>query len=184
MTIQEISVHLAITLMRYSSIMVKLINANKVVRLLLLIVVWTILFGSIESKSAETEPPRVTKSFPSYGITTVVLRAYGAEEAKTTTRKARSAISVSGVPKGGASGYHSPDPDWEETRPEEWGLSFKSKKFGSPLVISTFNEMAYIHHHYYLHKIVLSTPPGVKVIKQNRSPSGEGAPDLTKPVFK
>jgi len=130
------------------------------------------------------KPARVTLSIPASGITTVILRAANAEQAKAVVAKTGAPISVSGVPEGGAKGYHSSDPNWKETPPEEWGLGFKTKIFGDTLVISTWNEMAYIHHHYELRDIEVSTSPGLKIVRQTRTLTGDGAPDLTKPALK
>ncbi len=51
------------------------------------------------------------------------------------------------------------------------------------MVISSSKEISYIHHHYYLDHIRLTVPEGVRVIKENRTLTGQTAPapDLSKP---
>jgi hypothetical protein len=98
-------------------------------------------------------------------------------QARTTLAPGKS-ILVSGTPSGGAPGYHPADPNWRETSASEWGLDFRGKAFGTTLVISTFNEIQYIHHSYYLENLVITVPPGVEVTREARQLSGEGAPDL------
>jgi hypothetical protein len=78
-------------------------------------------------------------------------------------------------------GYHSPDPNWRETPPSEAGLGFVSRRFGGTLVISTFNEISYVHHHYYLDDLRIHVPAGVQVVKEARKLSGNGAGDLHEP---
>jgi hypothetical protein len=121
---------------------------------------------------------RVVRSFPSAGVTTVVLRAGDADAATVTVGRTGTAIEVSGVPTGGAKGYHSSDPTWRETPAAKWGLDFVSEQRGSVLVISTKNEIRYIHHRYGLASITVRVPPGVIVVKERRQLSGDGKPDL------
>ena len=141
---------------------------------------WVLLFAPVESGAAEKRPTRISRSFPAAGIGTVILRAANAEQAKVGTSKTATVI-VSGVPEGGAKGYHPADPNWKETPPEEWGLDFKSKRHGNSLVISTQNEMAYIHHHYDLCDIEIAVPAGVTIAKETRQLSEQGGPDLAPP---
>ena len=86
----------------------------------------------------------VTRSFDVRGISTVVLRA--ANASSTAVEQGGERIEVSGVPEGGARGYHSPDPGWRETPAGEWGLDFVAARHGNVLVISTKNEIHYLHH--------------------------------------
>jgi len=49
-------------------------------------------------------------------------------------------------------------------------------------VISTLNEIQYIHHSYYFDELSIAVPEGVQVILEPRQPTGEGAPDLREPA--
>jgi len=69
---------------------------------------------------------------------------------------------------GGAEGYHSPDPFWRETPAKSWGLDFVAKQYGNILVISTKNEIEYIHHHYALENLSVRVPKGIQVIRAQR----------------
>ena len=132
------------------------------------------------STSADADAPTVTQSFPESGITTVVLRAGDASRA-TIHHTPHGKIEISGKARGGAPGYHSPDPNWRETPAAKWGLDFVAKQYENVLVISTKNEIRYIHHSYYLDTLVLSVPIDVKVVPEKREPSENGAPDLSPP---
>jgi hypothetical protein len=136
---------------------------------------------SSSPSAAPTVSGRVVKTFPAQGVSRVVFRAAMAREARTTPAKGDSIV-VSGTPQGGAPGYHPSDPKWRETSASEWGLDFKGKTFRKTLVISTFNEIHYIHHSYYLDDLVISVPSGVEVIREAREPSGDGAADLREPA--
>jgi hypothetical protein len=125
---------------------------------------------------------RVTRSFPALGVETVVLRAAAAEKAQVVMLPGSRQITVSGIPQGGAEGYHPADPNWRETPAEQFGLDFQTKAFGPTLVISSSNEISYIHHHYDLDSIRIEVPQGVKVIKENRKLTGEKLPDLSGPI--
>ena len=124
------------------------------------------------------QPKALRRSFPAAGITTLVLRAGDADNATFETGAAGSAIEVSGIPSGGAAGYHSADPNWRETSAAEWGLDFVSARRGPILIISTKNEMRYIHHHYAFASVAVRVPPGIEVVKEPRTLTGDGAPDL------
>ena len=91
--------------------------------------------------TAPPQPKALRRSFPAAGITKLVLRAGDADKAMVETGARGSAIEVSGIPTGGAAGYHSPDPKWRETPAAEWGLDFVSVQRGPILVVSTKNEM-------------------------------------------
>ena len=121
----------------------------------------------------------VTRSFDVRGISTVVLRAANASTAEVDRTGDR--VEVSGVPEGGARGYHSPDPKWRETPASEWGLDFVAARHGDVLVISTKNEISYIHHRYVLRSLKMKVPAGVKVIRMARELTGQGEPDLSPP---
>lgn len=124
---------------------------------------------------------RVVRSFSAAGVTTVILRASAAESARIGYRPPGSEIVVSGLPAGGASGYHPGSWWWSETSPRNWGLDFVARPFGPVLVISTRNEIGFMHHHYYLDAIALDLPEGLLVLRVPRELSGEGAPDLRAP---
>jgi hypothetical protein len=125
---------------------------------------------------------RVTRSFAVGGVDTVVLRAEAAQQAEVATVPGRRAITVSGVPAGDAKGYHPADPNWRETPASQWGFDFQAKAFGPTLVISSSAEIRYIHHYYHLESIRNAVPPGVKVVKENRTLTGEGTADLSRPI--
>ncbi len=133
---------------------------------------------------AASRPARVraSRSWAAAGVNTVVLRAENASKAEITTAPGARAITASGVPKGGAAGYHPADPNWRETPASQWGLDFQAATFGPTMVISSSKEISYIHHHYYLDQIRLTVPEGVRVIKENRTLTGQTdpPPDLSK----
>jgi hypothetical protein len=124
---------------------------------------------------------RVARSFQAAGIDTVMLRAEAAEKSKVAMESRSRAVTVSGIPQGGAAGYHPVDPNWRETPPMQWGLDFQAKVFGTTLVISSVAEMSYIHLYYHLDDIRITVPQGVKVIKENRKLTGDGGLDLSAP---
>ena len=124
---------------------------------------------------------RVVRTFDATGVKRVVLRAGDAERAEVTSVSGGRAITVSGIAEGGAAGYHPVDPNWRETPASRWGLDFKARSFGPTLVVSTENEIRYIHHDYHLGSLTVSVPQGVEVVKENRELTGEGAPDLAPP---
>ena len=122
----------------------------------------------------------ITRTFPAAGIKKVVLRAKQAQGAKVRV-DAGDQIQVTGLPTGGAEGYHSPDPFWRETPAKDWGLDFVAKQYGDVLVISSKKEISYIHHYYALANLSIQVPEDVVVVKEKRKLSGDGAPDLKKP---
>ena len=125
---------------------------------------------------------RVVAEFPSDGIEEVLLRAGLASSA--TVRKAsstRKAVVIESIATGGAKGYHPGDPKWKETPANDWGLDFVSQRFGKTLVVSTVNEIQFIHHRYVLDAIVITVPENVKVRLSPRELNGDGKADLSKP---
>jgi hypothetical protein len=127
-------------------------------------------------------PPRpIVRTFSSAGVSKLVLRAAGAESAALTRDAGATAIEIHGLPSGGAEGYHSPRLFWRETSARAWGLDFVAAKHGDVLVVSTKNEIDYIHHHYSLRDLRLRVPANVKVVRQTRALNGNGAPDLSQP---
>jgi hypothetical protein len=135
----------------------------------------------LSTTKPETPPARIARSIPAAGVKKVILRAGLADTAEVVAVPGGEVIEVSGVPAGGAKGYHSPDPSWRETPAAEWGLDFVSAQHGEVLVISTKNEIHYIHHGYFLQSIVLRVPAGVEVVRERRELTGDGAPDLSEP---
>jgi len=88
------------------------------------------------------------------------------------------------VPSGGPRGYHSPEPFGRQTRDTpagERGLDFVSARHGDVLVVSSRNEIHYIHHHYAFQSLKLRVPTGVKVVRERRELTGDGGPDLRPP---
>jgi hypothetical protein len=143
--------------------------------------------GHADGATRATVRPRPTpardvivRSWPSAGLRRVVLRAGLAPEATVVVREGDT-VEVSGRASGGAAGYHSSDSNWKETQAADWGLDFVAERFGDVLVISSKNEMSYIHHHYVLEDVKVSAPAGVEVVRARRELSGQGAPDLSPP---
>jgi hypothetical protein len=136
----------------------------------------------VPRKSLPSPPRVVVRSFKANGVKKVVLRAGDAEQAVVKSAPGTRWITISGRPEGDAQGYHPIDPNWRETPAWEWGLDFKAKSFGPVLVISTENEISYIHHYYHLGGLVISVPEGVEIIKEPRKLTGEGPPDLSLPA--
>lgn len=128
--------------------------------------------------AGSTTPGRIARSFPFDGIKKVIFRAAEAETCEVTTDPAAEMVEVSGLPEGDAKGYHSDDPNWRETPAAEWGLDFVSARHGDLLVISTQNEIQYIHHLYYLKSLALRVPAGIEVVREQRKLTGDGGPNL------
>lgn len=135
--------------------------------------------GCLLRENLPTQP--VTRQLSPSGVKTVVFRASNAPTAKILISKVHQ-IQISGVPAGGAKGYHSPDPFWRETPAKDWGLDFVAKRYGDVLVVSTTNEILYIHHHYVLTNLSIQVPSGIKVIKEERELNGAPEPDLKPPT--
>jgi hypothetical protein len=147
---------------------------------LLLSVLLSVAFAA--GGTAEAGPAkRVERSHPAEGIKRLILRVSGAQAAKVETRAGTTVVVVSGLPVGGAKGYHSPDKNWKETAPEDGGLDFVFKAYGATLVVSSRNEIRFIHHHYALDEVEVRVPPGVEIVREGREPTGNGAPDLREP---
>lgn len=123
----------------------------------------------------------VTKEFSAEGVTQVILRSGLASQAEVRHASGQHTITVSGTPMGGAEGYHPSDPKWKETPAAEWNLGFVGKRYGENLVISSKNEIQYIHHYYVLDHVVLILPEGVDFKLAPRELNGDGEPDLNSP---
>ena len=128
------------------------------------------------------QPKPIVREFDAHGISRVILRASAADTA-TTTNVIMDAplVTVIGTPSGGAGGYHPSDSNWRETPASRWGLDFVSRRFGSILVISTKNEIGYIHHRYTLKQIRVQLPESVRIVHQTRKLTGDGAPNRSPP---
>jgi hypothetical protein len=130
---------------------------------------------------AKPSSVRVSQSFPVEGVRKVILRAAAANTADVIPDSALDAVYISGMTVGGSRGYHPGNPFWRETPPADWGLDFVSIQFGDVLIISTKNEISYIHHHYILNSLELRVPEGIEVVRESRTLNGDGQPDLKEP---
>lgn len=146
----------------------------------LLIATSGVAFWLVYAKPATT-PARISRSFPAAGVKKIFLRVAAADTSEVTIDPAAETVEISGLPAGGAKGYHSRDPNWRETPAAEWGLDFVSALHGEVLVISTKNEVHYIHHGYFLESVALRVPAGVEVVREPRKLTGDGGPDLEAP---
>jgi hypothetical protein len=126
-------------------------------------------------------PAWISRQFEVDGIRKVILRLGSRDSATVTVDASRQDVDVSGLPTGGAAGYHPPDPSWRETPADAWGLDFVSSRSGETLVISTKNEISYIHHHYVLESVVLTVPASIEAVLEARELNGDGTPDLSEP---
>lgn len=143
--------------------------------------VTTILLGM--SSVAFAKPAVISREFDANQITRVIVRSAYVTRG-TVIKQAKSAtVKISGTPSGGAKGYHPSDKKWKETPARDWGLSFESKTFGNTLVISSKNEIAFMHHWYWLLNIELEVPSGIQVVLSPRELNGDGKPDLSEPDF-
>ena len=123
----------------------------------------------------------ISQEFEADQITKVIIRAGSITDGTVVKQSKSPTIKISAIPSGGTKGYHPADKNWKETPAKEWGLAFEAKKFGTILVISSKNEIAYIHHHYWLANVEIEVPSGVQVILSPREVSGKGEPDLSEP---
>jgi hypothetical protein len=141
----------------------------------------TVLLTACSTMPREVRP--VSREFEALRVSRIILRASAADRAiGTTVIRDAPFVSVFGIPSGGARGYHSSDPNWRETPASERGLDFVSRRFGSTLVISTKNEISYLHHRYTLEQIDVILPsPCVKLVREVRRLTGNPAPDLSPP---
>lgn len=124
----------------------------------------------------------VCEKFDLNNVDTVVLRASTAEKSQVSHDVNESGVTVCGTPDGGAGGFHPGKLFWRETPVDEWGMGFKSMPYGDTLVISTFNEIKYIHHWYYLADLNVVLPKGIALKLENRELNGDGAADISAPV--
>jgi hypothetical protein len=139
------------------------------------------IFLAVCVSQASFASSEVCAEFEVGNAKTVLLRARNAEHAQISTAARVSKFRVCGLPSGGAEGYHPTDPNWRETPANEWGLGFKARQYGGTLVVSSSNEVEYLHHLYYLDKLKITAPKGITVKLKNRILSGEGKADLSEP---
>jgi hypothetical protein len=104
----------------------------------------------------------VTRVYEAQDVSKVILRAAKADTASIETDPQSTVVEVSGNPAGGAKGYHPVDPFWRETPAQDWGLDFVSARHGDVLIISSKNEIHYIHHHYFLRDLRVRVPRGIE----------------------
>jgi hypothetical protein len=123
----------------------------------------------------------VTREFSAEGISKVIIRAALIDAATVSTDPQATMIEVCGLPAGGAKGYHSRDLFWRETPAQQWGLDFVGARHGNVLVISSVQEIRFIHHSYALTDLQIRVPPNVEVVRQTRKRTGDGEPDLSPP---
>jgi hypothetical protein len=123
----------------------------------------------------------VTRVYEAQAVSKVILRAAKADTARIEIDPQSTVVEVSGNPADGAKGYHPADPFWRETPAQDWGLDFVSARHGNVLIISTKNEIHYIHHRYFLRDLRMRVPRGIEVIRQVRELTGDGEPDLSPP---
>jgi hypothetical protein len=134
------------------------------------------------SRCAPRKPvTAITRAYEAHGVSKVILRAALARTAIIETDPQAKSVQVSGSASGGAKGYHPMNPFWRETPAEDWGLDFVSERHGDILVISSKNEVRYIHHFYALRDLRIRIPPGIEVICQERELTGEAGPELSPP---
>jgi hypothetical protein len=140
-----------------------------------------LLFTSLMAGGCAREA-KISSTFPAAGVERVVLRASSASAAKIERlAKGTATVTVTGKATGGAEGYYPSDPDWEETPASEWGMGFVSNQFGPVLVISSKNEIGYIHHYYTIEELTVQLPEGVQLIREPRELSETGEPNLRRP---
>ena len=60
-------------------------------------------------------------------------------------------------------------------------MGFVSNQFGPVLVISSKNEIGYIHHYYTIEELTVQLPEGVQLIREPRELSETGEPNLRRP---
>jgi len=136
---------------------------------------------SLSAAALAEQPDRISRSFPLQPGDRVILRAAAADQATIVVRPGDH-VTLYGTPTGGAPGYHSSDPNWKETPAAEWGLDFVAERHGPVVVISTKNEIAFIHHYYALRDIAVEIPAEIELVRENRKLNGNGAPDLQSPA--
>jgi hypothetical protein len=130
-----------------------------------------------------TKPPlgQIRSEFPAAQITEVVLRGSAAETATIVKQQKSSVIAVTGMPAGGTGAYRSPDETWHASPAAQWGLTFASRQYGSTLVISTENEVAFTNHRYTIDDLQLELPRSVRCVSEVRHLTASGLPDLSAP---
>jgi len=112
-----------------------------------------LLAALIASSASYAEPAQVSLRLDAVGVKKLIVRSTLATVATRVSSTREPLISIRGRPRGGTKGYHPSDPNWKETKPEDWGLKFVSRTFGDVLVVSSLNEIGYIHHQYLIEEI-------------------------------
>ncbi|HEY9106525.1 MAG TPA: hypothetical protein VIN58_07580 [Roseateles sp.] len=130
--------------------------------------------------TVHADDSRTEQSFDAKGIKRVVLRSANAKKALVEVSEVKR-VTITGRAEGGAQGYHSPDLNWKETPAADWGMKFVAKWFGTDMVVSSQNEIGYIHHVYTVDGITITLPEGVQLVREDRVLSGSGEPDLRAP---
>ncbi|MDY0037302.1 MAG: hypothetical protein RBS05_15435 [Zoogloea oleivorans] len=134
------------------------------------------------SAACHADEAVVENSVSAQGIDRVIFRAANAETATVVfSEDDQSIITVSGKASGGTVGYHPADPNWKETPASQWGMQFVSKRVGSTLIVSTQNEIGYIHHHYTIKNITVRLPKATQIQCFKRQLSGSGEPEFQSP---
>lgn len=151
--------------------------------LLLLLVLFTLVGCANGCTGSRWPVParRITRTFPAEGVSKVIVRAAMVDSASIRADPQVTVIEISGLPAGGAKGYHPVDPSWRETPAQEWGLDLVAAQHGNVLVVSSKNEIGFIHHQYTLRDLQIRVPPNVEVVRQARELTGKGEPDLKQP---
>jgi hypothetical protein len=141
----------------------------------------TVMLTSCATAPKEVAP--VNREFEARGVSRVILRASAANRAlKTIVIRDAPFVSVFGTPAGGPRGYRSSDPRMWGTPSSNWGLDFAARQFGSTLMISTRNEVSTTHHRYRLEQLQIILPSlNVKLVREGRRLTANGAPDLSPP---
>jgi hypothetical protein len=125
------------------------------------------------------------RDFGAPGVSRVILRANDAAEASEINLPASvpPSVSIIGAPYVGTEGHRQPDLNWRKIPFSRSGVDFVSRRFGSTLVISTKNEIRYPNREYTLQAIHLwiRLPKNIRVIREPRELTLDGAPDLSPP---
>lgn len=158
----------------------RLFYEPRMTRSILAIGLSTLLLGACAT--TPPEPKAIVREFDAHEISRVILRASAAKTA-TISHVIMDApfVTISGIPSGGAGGYHSPDRNWRAIPASRWGLDFTSHRHGSTLIISTVNEIGYLHHRYTLEQIRVQLPEPVRIVRQPRKLTGDGTVNLSPP---
>lgn len=135
-----------------------------------------------EAQMPPCAPDRVTVTITATGVEAITLRAECAPSATVTPVSTRCCIIVSGVRSGGVSEEKRAEYNWPERLPPGEGMTFVSKQYGTHLVVSSLNEWALFHHHYFLSDLQVQVPSGVAVkLEMPERTNNSSLPDLRPP---